>query len=285
MNSIKISEIKTDAGTQSRAAICDETVADYAEAMAAGDQFPPLTVFHDGSSYFLADGFHRIMASQRQGATMVDCVVHKGTRQDALKFSLGANRTNGLRRTNADKRHAVEMALREFADRSDRAIAEICGVSYTSVGRFRSAAPQLAETASSTQDQGSEDPLRCHNVSPRQSGEDPTPVGREVVMRQGRDGKHYPVHRVDTPLPKARSSPPLNDHDPSPPPPPLPSTTAPPPYKTRQDLYNEQIQAKTKPFTPEPQSLFLLKLNWEAASKKEKAEFLRWLGELGFLTR
>ena len=67
----------------------------------------------------------------------IACDVRKGTRLDALKFSLGANQSNGLRRTNADKRHCVELALAEFPKLSDRAIAGMCGVYHQLVADVR----------------------------------------------------------------------------------------------------------------------------------------------------
>ena len=120
---IKLSEIVTDAGTQVRAGLNEATVTDYAEALAEGAKFPPVVVFHDGSRYIAADGFHRIHAAVRNGATQIECDVHKGSKSDALKFALGCNAHHGLRRTNADKRHAVELALREFPKASNVAIA------------------------------------------------------------------------------------------------------------------------------------------------------------------
>jgi hypothetical protein len=56
---------------------------------------------------------------------------------DAVKFSLSANHWHGLRRTNEDKRHAVAIALHEFPAWSDRAVAELCGVTHPSVGAVR----------------------------------------------------------------------------------------------------------------------------------------------------
>src|ERR1051325_5354341 len=126
---LKLSEIVTDAGTQVRAGLNEATVADYAESLADGAKFPPVIVFHDGSRYIAADGFHRIHAASRSGATLIECDIRKGSKSDALKFALGCNAHHGLRRTNADKRHAVGMALREFPMLSDRALAEICIVS------------------------------------------------------------------------------------------------------------------------------------------------------------
>ncbi|MCW5552149.1 MAG: ParB N-terminal domain-containing protein [Verrucomicrobiae bacterium] len=134
---IKLSEIVTDAGTQVRAGLNEATVADYAEALADGAKFPPVIVFHDGSRHIAADGFHRIHAAVRNGATQIECDVRKGGKSDALKFALGCNAHHGLRRTNADKRHAVGMALKEFPKLSDRALAEMCLVGHPLVAEVR----------------------------------------------------------------------------------------------------------------------------------------------------
>lgn len=126
---IKLSEIRTDAGTQSRCVICEDVVADYAERMLQGDKFPAVIVFHDGTDYFLADGFHRVLACVRNEFKDILAIAHKGTKLDAIKFSIGANKSNGLRRTNADKRKCVWMALENFGNLSNVAIAEMAGVS------------------------------------------------------------------------------------------------------------------------------------------------------------
>lgn len=60
-----------------------------------------------------------------------------GGRIDALKAALSANAAHGIRRGNADKRRAVEIALREFPKLSSRMIAELCGVSDKTVGTVR----------------------------------------------------------------------------------------------------------------------------------------------------
>jgi len=126
---LKLSEIVTDAGTQVRAGLNEATVADYAEALADGAEFPPVIVFHDGDRYIAADGFHRIHAAVRNGATQIECDVRKGNKSDALKFALGCNAHHGLRRTNADKRHAVGMALKGFPKASLLVISKMCLVS------------------------------------------------------------------------------------------------------------------------------------------------------------
>lgn len=134
---IKLEDITIYGGTQTRAATNDEAVVHYAERMEAGDVFPPLVVFFDGSKYWLADGFHRFLAAKRNEVVEVIAEVQPGGRTDALEHALGANATNGLYRSNADKRHAVEIALEEWAEKSNGALAEICAVSVEFVRKIR----------------------------------------------------------------------------------------------------------------------------------------------------
>jgi len=131
MKKLNINSIIIDKGTQSRASISEETVTDYAEAMSAGDEFPPVIAFFDGVDYYLADGFHRLHAVKRLGKTSIQADVRTGTLRDAILYSLGANRDHGLRRSNADKRKCVQTLLDDFewGDLSVNEMARICGVS------------------------------------------------------------------------------------------------------------------------------------------------------------
>ena len=131
MKALNLSAIIIDKGTQSRAAISEDTVSDYAEAMQAGDQFPAITVFFDGVDYYLADGFHRLHAAKRLHKASIQADVRTGTLRDAILYSLGANRDHGLRRSNADKRKCVQTLLEDFewGELSVNEMARICGVS------------------------------------------------------------------------------------------------------------------------------------------------------------
>lgn len=145
MKTINIQAIIIDKGTQSRAQISEETVTDYAEAMQGGDQFPAITVFHDGVDYYLADGFHRLHATQRLGKTSIQADVKTGTLRDAILYSLGANDKHGLRRSNADKRKCVRTLLEDFewGDLNVNEMARICAVS-----------PQLVQAVKAEMDGG-----------------------------------------------------------------------------------------------------------------------------------
>lgn len=136
---LELKEIRLDGGTQPRVELNQEVVGDYADSLMAGAAFPPVHVFHDGSSYWLADGFHRYFAHKRAGKLEIDVDVHTGTLRDALLFSLSANSQHGLRRTNDDKRRAVLILLNdlEWSEWSDVKIAEAAGVSNATVHRIR----------------------------------------------------------------------------------------------------------------------------------------------------
>lgn len=139
MTPIRLTEIRIDGGTQPRAEINDTVVADYADAIRDGVTLPPVTLFYDGASYWLADGFHRFHAHARVGAVEIASNVHQGDKRAAILFSVGANASHGLRRTNADKRNAVATLLRddEWSAWSDREIARACAVGAPLVADVR----------------------------------------------------------------------------------------------------------------------------------------------------
>ncbi|HEV8034518.1 ParB N-terminal domain-containing protein [Yoonia sp.] len=138
MSKINIANVRVNGGTQSRAAINPDIVHDYSEAMADGAAFPPIVVFHDGSDYWLADGFHRYQAASLARIYEIDADIRQGSQRDAVLFSVGANASHGLRRTNDDKRRAVMVLLNdtEWSKWSQVDIAKTCGVSREYVNRL-----------------------------------------------------------------------------------------------------------------------------------------------------
>lgn len=138
MTRIKLTDIAFDAGTQIREAISEQVVNEYAERMAEGVDFPAVVLFHDGNRYYLADGFHRYMASQRNAFVDIVADVRPGTKEDALWFALGANKANGHQMTQNDKRHAVNMAISVWPERSAAVIAEQVGCSRAWVATIKS---------------------------------------------------------------------------------------------------------------------------------------------------
>lgn len=139
MTTLELSQIRTDGGTQSRTSMYGHVVYEYADAMKEGVRFPPITVFFDGTDYWLADGFHRLSATKEAGFKEIIADVKEGTQRDAVLYSVGANATHGLMRTTMDKRKAVETLLKdeEWGKWSDREIARRAGVDNKTVARYR----------------------------------------------------------------------------------------------------------------------------------------------------
>ena len=139
IKTLTLEEIRIDGGTQPRVIIDEAAVTEYAETLSSGVTLPPVVVFFDGAVYWLADGFHRYLANKRNECDCIQAEIHEGTKRDAILYSVGANVTHGLRRTNADKRKAVLTLLEdtEWAKWSDREIAKQCIVGNEMVSRTR----------------------------------------------------------------------------------------------------------------------------------------------------
>ena len=164
---LSLDDVRLDGGTQPRAELSDEVIQQIADALEDGQKIPAVDVFYDGDQNWLADGFHRFHAHKRAGSLHIAATIHQGTQLDAQWFSFAANKahdTNGLKRTNADKKRAVEAALRHpnAEDMSDRMIAAHLGVDHVMVGKYRA----------------------------KTGGED-----HQLNTRTGRDGKQYPASR------------------------------------------------------------------------------------------
>jgi hypothetical protein len=137
---VSLNAINADNRLQMRVSLNQDHVDDIAEALTNGELLdPPPIVFQDGEDCWLADGFHRFAAHDKIGLPAMRCEVREGTFRDALRFALGANQHTSLKRTNADNRKAVEMALAddEIVLLSNVQIAELCGVGQALVRDVR----------------------------------------------------------------------------------------------------------------------------------------------------
>jgi hypothetical protein len=151
--SIQLSSIRLDGNTQPRAAINEQLVAEYATAIYGGATMPPVVVFFDGVTYWLADGFHRYHAHVKAQLISIRAEVRHGIRRDAILYSVGANAENGQRRSPADKKKAVISLLEdeEWVKWSDREIARRCAVSHEYVGQIRESLSTVDSEPASTE--------------------------------------------------------------------------------------------------------------------------------------
>ena len=138
MKELNISDIRIDGGTQIRKELDQDKVSDYAEKMNDGTEFPLITVFFDGSSYWLASGFHRLFAKKQRGSIVINANVIDGTIDDAILFALGDNK-HGLNMTAEDYRRSINIMLEhpKWGKWSNIQIAKHVGTSAMTVGRVK----------------------------------------------------------------------------------------------------------------------------------------------------
>src|SRR5262249_35359815 len=142
MDRVQLNLIRIDGDTQSRCEMDEHVIIEYAAEMDGGAAFDPGKAVYDGKHYWLWDGFHRFHAERRRGSDTMALEVTKGTLDDARRMSLGANKEHrGMRRTNKDKRRAVERALSWYPGYSQHRIAELCGVSQRFVSSMKDRQP------------------------------------------------------------------------------------------------------------------------------------------------
>ncbi len=138
---LAIDQIEATAATQVRVKIDQNIVDEYAEAIEAGDIFPPLTVFAPKNSqrYLLADGFQRLAAAVKIGRKTIGVDVKEGGVHEALHYALSANVAHGVRRSVADRRNAVMLAFKDphYDDLSLRELSEVCRVSHELVRKMK----------------------------------------------------------------------------------------------------------------------------------------------------
>ena len=141
---MKIEISKLNLELQTRAKNNDEVIQEYAEQMKDGVTFPNVKVFRENKNAtpYLVDGFHRTAATALNGGDTIEADIIYGDRAAALTYALKANIEHGLRRNNADKRHALAMAwndrgiLFKGEEPTSRQLATLCGVSKSAANIF-----------------------------------------------------------------------------------------------------------------------------------------------------
>ena len=202
---IKIADL--DLSLQTRAGTDADTIKTYAEAMADGAQFPDVTVFTDGTKYWLADGFHRVMAAKVNGKSAISADVRKGTEDDAVVFGGTANNKQGKRPTRADVQHFLEMVWerREAifgGTPTGGNLADKCGVTRDTGVRFLQVKlAEMPKAPARAPVRHLSDSDKCKGGSPAPKAQVKAPVRPEKLV--GKDGKMYAVR----PAPKRPEKP------------------------------------------------------------------------------
>lgn len=139
---IGISNLVIDDAIQSRITLDKEWCRQLSEFRMDGAEFPPADVFDTDEGLLLSSGFHRAEAMRLAGESQLLCVVHKGTRQDAIVHSVASNKSNGCKpMSSKDLRKAAEMLFKDEAwwKKASTIIAEHIGVNPQKVKKWRSA--------------------------------------------------------------------------------------------------------------------------------------------------
>lgn len=222
MTKIRIDDL--DLSLQTRAGTDAETVDNYAEAMADGARFPEVTVFTDGRTHWLADGFHRVMAARRNGERTVAADVRRGTEDDAVVFGGTANNRQGRRPTRADVQHFLSMVWERRTaifggTPTGGNLAERCGVSRATGERF--VRSRLAEEAKAP-------PQPAAPGAPKRPTRLVGANGRTYSVRSGRDAPPEAVQASPAaPRPPVRGGTEASSPAAERPAPPVPATAIP----------------------------------------------------------
>ena len=99
------------------------------------EEWPPIVVSRADRS--VVDGQHRVAAARQLGLDRIRAIWFDGSADDAYVEFVRCNVGHGLPLSLDERRAAVRRILRTHADRSDRGIAELCGVSPKTVARVR----------------------------------------------------------------------------------------------------------------------------------------------------
>jgi len=137
---MNVADIIVDMEYQMRATMSEEAIDQYAEEMADGKKFDPVTVVEvESVGLVLAEGFHRVEATKRAGLTSIDANIIKGTLRDVKEHAYGANSAHGVRQTNADKRKKVMKALADpdFSGFRTTDYAAMCQVTERFINKIR----------------------------------------------------------------------------------------------------------------------------------------------------
>jgi ParB-like chromosome segregation protein Spo0J len=105
------------------------------------DRVPPVVV--DKATMKVIDGVHRVEATRRMGRTEIRAVFFEGSETDALVVAVQANIRHGKPLSRGERQAAAGALLRRCPERSDRWLAEVCGLSHSTVARIRQASAAL----------------------------------------------------------------------------------------------------------------------------------------------
>jgi ParB-like chromosome segregation protein Spo0J len=152
-------------------------------------ELPPILVRSTDLS--IVDGTHRLAALRKRGASTVEVVMFGGNDVEAYVEAVRQNVRHGKPLTIDERRNATKQILRWEPNRSDRSIAEICGVSAKTVATLRGRATATVQQLNTTRRVGRDGRVRPTDLtSARQNAaellrENPSSSLREIARKVG----------------------------------------------------------------------------------------------------
>ncbi|MFI6599344.1 ParB/RepB/Spo0J family partition protein [Nonomuraea sp. NPDC050536] len=108
-------------------------------SLAEVEDLPPILVHR--TTMRVIDGMHRLKAAILRGDDTIEAILHDCDDADAFVMAVKANVQHGLPLSLADRKAAAARIVRLYPRWSDRAIAEVAGLSAKTVGAIRRDTP------------------------------------------------------------------------------------------------------------------------------------------------
>lgn len=212
---VPLARITQDPNIQVRVRIDNETVDGYSAIINEHGAMEPMVVFVDSMAALLADpenypfllsqGHHRLLAYRKSGKLEAPAQIREGGLSEALEYAIRSGARSSLPLSNADKRRAAELAVKDprIGMKDDRRIAKMIGISSSLVGECRRGikpedkrkpsperhAPSPAPAARS----GNESPAPPSAASHERRPKEPAKPSKAMVLRQIQDYLHEEI--------------------------------------------------------------------------------------------
>src|SRR4051812_15266194 len=117
---------------------------DHARALAETHQpLPPILIRR---SMRIIDGMHRFHAARLRGLPVIPAIIDESD-DDTFLLAVRANIGHGLPLTLRDRKAAAMRILRRYPEKSDRAVAELTGLSGKTIGAIRRSTEEIPQLA------------------------------------------------------------------------------------------------------------------------------------------
>lgn len=111
VKTLRLDRLVLDKDFQFRNGTAPATVNQYSEAMAAGSEFPPISIAMVNGVAVVVDGWHRVEAARKNGLSTIKGIVEVMTRSEARFRATMANLKNGLPLKPKERNAALRAAL------------------------------------------------------------------------------------------------------------------------------------------------------------------------------